>query len=142
MVNPNKYKTRHVECYSIEITREDLSYQTYILMKNQLVSILRINPKTGKAEVYRGRIESFITQTRRSVYEDKLLFAVKLDISSKHQSEFFVITVESILEINPIDWEYQNLDKVVIQSFPDDWYEKDRSVSAPSSIYEFRLEGI
>ena len=139
MVNPNTYKTAQIECYSIEITREDESYQTYVLMKNQMISVLRINPRNGKVEVNRGRMDKFIIQPKRWMNDPNQLFAIKLDISEHGKSNFVVITVESILEINPIDWTYQDTDKVVAQYFPDDWYEKDKKVSAPPSIREFRI---
>lgn len=160
MVNKNRYEISTQTICKIKVTKPDDSFKTFVLMPDQLVSILYINLK-GEPTVARGRISSFkypeISRTEavdtaisnlnrcinHSLNSEKLpvIEGIILDTSKNYNNSSAYISTTSILEVNPIDWEYQDTEKVVVDAPSDDWYEKDKKVSAPSSEYQYRLGG-
>ena len=109
---------------------------TYLIFANQLVSILYIDPLTGKANVYRGRVED-ITSANLTASRDPDF--IKLDVSTKSKSKMVTLAVERILQVNPIDYKYNNIDAIIIDPNSQDWHEENKEVSAPSSVYAFRF---
>lgn len=154
MVNKNKYKVQIIKSCLIQITKPDDSYKTFQLFENQLASILCIDSKSGQPTVIRGRVchfeyprtpRSFTNSTNHSCCsnlknEKKTLAieAIVMDTSQNYTQSNKTIPITSILEINPIDWKYQDADMVEVSAPINDWYEENKEVSAPSSEFQFR----
>ena len=149
MVNTNTYQIKIIPSCVITITKEDDSYSSYVLITNQLVSILYINPKNGEPEVIKGRVKEFIyAQTVRNPFQEmndrgykNPISRIALDVSKDYNSKTIEVDPTTILEVHPIDWNYQDTEKAEIDASAEDWYEKDNKVSAPSAEYQFRMEG-
>lgn len=151
MVNKNKYELYMKHTLVIKVTKPDDTFKSYALMEDQLVSILYLDTTLGLC-VVRGRIKGFeyptLTRTvdcdwasSSTSDQDTKNISVKwivLDISKNYQQQEKKIDPKSILEVNSIDWEYQNTDKVIVDAPINDWHEKDNKVSAPSSEHQYR----
>ena len=148
MVNKNKYKVQIIKSCLIQITKPDDSYKTFQLSENQLASILYIDPINGQPTVIRGRVCHFeypqIARTHicGSNLENKektlAIKSIVMDTSQNYTQSSNTIPITSILEINPIDWKYQDAEAVEATAPINDWYEENKEVSAPSSEFQFR----
>lgn len=150
MVNKNTYNVKMMQSILLEITKPDQTFKTYAMMKDQLVSILYIDPNDGKAKILRGRIEEFILENTRNSFDISCsstqprgfgkpsIQRVKIDTSKQFETSFVVIDLTSILEVNPVDWKYQDLKQVEIDLDSEDWNEKNGKAEAPTALYSYR----
>ena len=56
MVNKNEYEVKYLSAVLIKITRGD-EWKSFVLMQDQLVSELWLDPLSGEALVDKGRVE-------------------------------------------------------------------------------------
>lgn len=154
VTNKNKYEICMKHSLVIKITKPDDTFKSYVLMENQLASILYIDPVHG-ISVIRGRVKEFKypTLTRTFVtatstadqypvdqYPEPLVVErIVLDISKDFHQQETSISPKTILEVNPIDWEYQDIEKVIVDAPINDWHEYDNKVSAPYSEQQYRF---
>ena len=110
---------------------DTLYKRTYIVFKDQLVSVLYLSG--GTPVIYRGRVDKIIPN---NLGDPEVLV---LDTSHAQQADIDTLLIKRILEINPIDHKYPDLSPILLKSPPQDWEEVNKEVSAPSAIFEFRF---
>lgn len=108
MINDNTYVVDPVGGCMINIKNEE-SEKKRIILQDQLISILWINPLSGEATVSRGRVDSFKFEVDVNRYRAAHK-AVVLDISSKNASDKRVIYIDAILDISSINGGFDDLD--------------------------------
>lgn len=141
MVNDNKYEIKPLQGIILKIIRKD-KWVSYVLMENQLVSILYLDENTGKADVYKGRIIRITTSNVRTFdnqYKDKGHNTLLLDISIPHMSKTKKLYLENILDVHEIDWEYPDISKAVIDGPFVDWESSVHDAEAPTHSYEITI---
>lgn len=141
MVNDNKYEIKPLQGIILKIIRKD-KWVSYVLMENQLVSILYLDENTGKADVYKGRIIRITTSNVRTFdnqYKDKGYKTLLLDISIPHVSKTKKLYLENILDVHEIDWEYPDISKAVIDGPFVDWESSVHDAEAPTHSYEITI---
>lgn len=141
MVNDNKYEIKPLQGIILKIIRKD-KWVSYVLMENQLVSILYLDENTGKADVYKGRIIRITTSNVRTFdnqYKDKEYKSLLLDISIPHVSKTKKLYLENILDVHEIDWEYPDISKAVIDGPFVDWESSVHDAEAPTHSYEITI---
>lgn len=148
MDNLNHYEVKFNPGFMIKIFTGDYEREYYTCI-NQLVSILYVDPYTGYLKVCRGRIDKYLcshssyvvdnTNNHKRESFEKDITEIVLDTSKAGKSSSFTIDITAILEINPIDWRYNNLDSNDKPLTFEDWYELNKRVSAPSSAREDRV---
>lgn len=153
MVNDNRYEIKPLQGIILKIIRKD-KWVSYVLMENQLVSILYLDENTGKADVYKGRIIRITTSNVRTFdnqykdkghntllnqYKDKGHKTLLLDISIPHMSKMKELYLENILDVHEIDWEYPDISKAVIDGPFVDWESSVHDAEAPTHSYEITL---
>ena len=141
MVNDNKYEIKPLQGIILKIIRKD-KWVSYVLMENQLVSILYLDENTGKADVYKGRIIRITTSNVRTFdnqYKDKEYKSLLLDISIPHVSKTKKLYLENILDVHEIDWEYPDISKAIIDGPFVDWESSVHDAEAPTHSYEITI---
>lgn len=141
MVNDNKYEIKPLQGIILKIIRKD-KWASYVLMENQLVSILYLDENTGKADVYKGRIIRITTSNVRTFdnqYKDKGYKTLLLDISIPHVSKTKKLYLENILDVHEIDWEYPDISKAIIDGPFVDWESSVHDAEAPTHSYEITI---
>ena len=141
MVNDNKYEIKPLQGIILKIIRKD-KWASYVLMENQLVSILYLDENTGKADVYKGRIIRITTSNVRT-FDDQYKYkghnTLLLDISIPHVSKTKKLYLENILDVHEIDWEYPDISKAVIDGPFVDWESSVHDAEAPTHSYEITI---
>lgn len=141
MVNDNKYEIKSLQGIILKIIRKD-KWVSYVLMENQLVSILYLDENTGKADVYKGRIVHITASYIRTFdkhRDDKKFKTLLLDISVPHRSKMKELYLENILDVHEIDWEYPDITKAVVDGPFVDWESSVHDVEAPTHSYEITI---
>lgn len=141
MVNDNKYEIKSLQGIILKIIRKD-KWVSYVLMENQLVSILYLDENTGKADVYKGRIVRITASYIRTFdkhCDDKKFKTLLLDISVPHMSKMKELYLENILDVHEIDWEYPDITKAVVDGPFVDWESSVHDVEAPTHSYEITI---
>lgn len=141
MVNDNKYEIKSLQGIILKIIRKD-KWVSYVLMENQLVSILYLDENTGKADVYKGRIVRITTSNIRTFdkhCDDNKFKTLLLDISVPHMSKMKELYLKNILDVHEIDWEYPDITKAVVDGPFVDWESSVHDVEAPTHSYEITI---
>ena len=139
MVNNNRYKLKFLPAFSLKVYNDDYEKEFFICTE-QLVSILYVEKISGKVKVARGRVKYFKSEIGRSLNSNTNNSDIILDTSEKHKSSEEKIPMTSVLEINPIDWRYPDIENATIPITFEDWYEMNKRVNAPSSYKEDRID--
>ena len=144
MVNQNKYEVKYNPGFIIKVFTDDYE-RKYFTCVDQLVSILHLDPLTGRVKICRGRIEDYIIQRfpsenikGREISERKLV-KINIDTSKNAKSNKETIAVTNILEIHPLDWRYPNIENSKVPITFEEWYEWNKKVNAPSAAREDRI---
>ena len=100
MVNKNEYEVKYLSAILIKITRGD-EWKSFVLMQDQLVSVLWLDPLSGEALVDKGRVEKINTVNIRAF--DGFKFSstdssIVLDISTPGRSKYREIKINNILD--------------------------------------------
>ena len=141
MVNDNKYEIKSLQGIILKIIRKD-KWVSYVLMEDQLVSILYLDENTGKADVYKGRIVRITTSNIRTFdkhCDDNKFKTLLLDISVPHMSKMKELYLKNILDVHEIDWEYPDITKAVVDGPFVDWESSVHDVEAPTHSYEITI---
>lgn len=141
MVNKNEYEVKYLSAVLIKITRGD-EWKSFVLMQDQLVSVLWLDPLSGEALVDKGRVEKINIVNIRAFDDFKSLStesSIILDISTPGRSKYREIKINNILDIHEIDWEYPDISKAVVDGPFVEWESSPHDASAPTHSYEITI---
>lgn len=124
-------KIENITRCTINIVYEDGEHREVSISSNDLVSILCRNRDNNSNYIYsihRGKIIeihnhpireiSTTTSKKHTVIKDNIctnLIYIKMDSSSNYESEIKKIDFDTIVDIRPIDYEFEEIEKEVYQ---------------------------
>ena len=141
MVNKNEYEVKYLSAVLIKITRGD-EWKSFVLMQDQLVSVLWLDPLSGEALVDKGRVEKINIVNIRAFDDFKSSStesSIILDISTPGRFKYRKIKINNILDIHEIDWEYPDISKAVVDGPVVEWESSPHDASAPTHSYEITI---